>query len=347
MDKVYCRYCGKQIDEDATFCTHCGKEQNISKKQSLIIDNLRSNGETIFQKALALIRILINSVRSIKIPRMSEEKVSLLRKKMKELGLAVLAVAAAALIMAAVYEGYSYYYDEYLPVKRLNEACADVLNKFQSVDKATRLEYCRKILMNYGAFWDEYNDVPGDQITIRMRRYRQEAFSAIESEAYNGNPQMQYLLGQMFSGRSSGRETEYAVEPDKAKAVYWWNEAAKQKFIPAYFKMGYAYGNGDGVHVDLKKAVEFYRLGAEGGDPSAQTSYGILYRDGLRVKVGSHLEKWVPSPDQETAPPEDGYDIVIDYETLIPKDIEQAKKWWQKAAAQGNQKAKDLLQQVY
>lgn len=29
MDKkqVYCRYCGKHIDEDAPFCTYCGKPQ--------------------------------------------------------------------------------------------------------------------------------------------------------------------------------------------------------------------------------------------------------------------------------------------------------------------------------
>jgi len=43
-------------------------------------------------------------------------------------------------------------------------------------------------------------------------------------------------------------------------------------------------------------------------------------------------------------------DTDIDYEydkIIIPQDIEQAKYWWQKAAAQGNQYAKDLLQQVY
>ena len=43
-------------------------------------------------------------------------------------------------------------------------------------------------------------------------------------------------------------------------------------------------------------------------------------------------------------------DTDIDYEydkKIIPQDIEQAKYWWQKAAAQGNQYAKDLLQQVY
>ena len=38
---------------------------------------------------------------------------------------------------------------------------------------------------------------------------------------------------------------------------------------------------------------------------------------------------------------------VDDYETLIPQDIETAKYWWQKAAEQGNEYAKELLQKVY
>ena len=34
MDKkqVYCRYCGKLIDEDAPFCTYCGKPQGEVKQ---------------------------------------------------------------------------------------------------------------------------------------------------------------------------------------------------------------------------------------------------------------------------------------------------------------------------
>ena len=38
---------------------------------------------------------------------------------------------------------------------------------------------------------------------------------------------------------------------------------------------------------------------------------------------------------------------VPDYEILIKKDIEQAKYWWKKAAAQGNEVAKERLQKIY
>lgn len=34
--QVYCRYCGKLIDEDAPFCTYCGRKQNNDIKSSSI-----------------------------------------------------------------------------------------------------------------------------------------------------------------------------------------------------------------------------------------------------------------------------------------------------------------------
>ena len=42
------------------------------------------------------------------------------------------------------------------------------------------------------------------------------------------------------------------------------------------------------------------------------------------------------------------YQVTVpDYKTLIPKDIEQAKYWWKKSAAQGNEQAKERLQKIY
>ena len=38
---------------------------------------------------------------------------------------------------------------------------------------------------------------------------------------------------------------------------------------------------------------------------------------------------------------------VTDYETLVPKDISQAKYWWRKASVQGYTDATISLQQVY
>ena len=362
MSKVYCRYCGKQIDEDATFCTHCGKEQNISKKPLWNVDGLRSSSKTIVQKALALVRIPIDYVKTIKIPRMSAAQANLWRKRMKRIGKVVLALAVVAVVITA-------YYDKYLPEKRLEEACADVLSKMRSSNKTVSIEYCRKVLLNQWAFdgnaetWG-YGDVSDSKITIRMSQYRNEAFRTIESEAYNGNPDCQYLLGRIYIGRIAHPYTSrvYSIEPDTVKAVYWWNEAAKQKYILAYNKMGYSYEKGIGVRQDIKKAIEYYKSGAEAGEASAQANYGDLFMEGVKIKVGSHKEirstqdYYRGSDDDVISKHYDYstmnyitryYETVDDYETLIPKDIEQAKYWWKKSAAQGNEVAKERLQKIY
>jgi len=142
MNKVYCRYCGRQIDEDATFCTYCGKKQNVSKKPSLNVDGIKTTGKTL-KKVLALVCIPVDYVRTIKIPRMSVERANLWRKRMKRIGKVLLVIAFIAIIVTAGAWGYSYYYNDYLPEKRLNDACEDLVKKFQSNDKAISLEYCR------------------------------------------------------------------------------------------------------------------------------------------------------------------------------------------------------------
>lgn len=370
MSKVYCRYCGKQIDEDATFCTHCGKEQNVSKKPSINVDGLRSSGKTIVQKVLALTHIPIDYVKTIKIPRMSAEKANLWHKRMKRVGKVVLALAVVTVIVAASAWGYSYYYDEYLPEKRLDEACADVLSKMRSSDKAVSIKYCQKILENETQ-WG-FDDIYDNSITKRMYQHRDEAFRILETEAYNGNALAQITLGSdyYFGGDYVGNDT--------IKAVYWWNEAVKQDYIPAYNKMGYAYEHGLGVHQDLRKAIYYYKIGAEKGEAKAQANYGRLFKDGIReIKIkGRNTMRYVKETDYQSFM--DNYqhsiktsyvfrdvthlkiktngtiesisDTDIDYEydkMIISKDIEQAKYWWQKAAAQGNQYAKNKLQQVY
>ena len=47
--KVYCRYCGKLIDEDAPFCTYCGKPQGDVKQGFIGIKIKSLKSATIIQ----------------------------------------------------------------------------------------------------------------------------------------------------------------------------------------------------------------------------------------------------------------------------------------------------------
>lgn len=362
MGKVYCRYCGKQIDEDATFCTHCGKEQNVSKKPSWDADGLRSAGESFKKKSLAFIRSSYEKMRRVNFPENNSERANLWRKRMKRIGKVVLPYLIIVVVVSIVVSigawGYDYY-NQYLKEKRLTEeekrldkACADIINKMHSKDKAESIEYCRKVLQTQWVdkSW-RYENVPNWQITQRIISINNEAFRTIESEAYNGNPIAQYLIGNIYIGpkvsrydilgRNISYERVYSVAPDTVKAVYWWNEAAKQGYSQAYYSMGIAYKLGWGVDKDMNKAIDFLKKGAEAGDAEAQCSYGDLLRDGVKKPTDSLIVKEVQS----------GYDHyyvkVPDSIVILPKDIVQAKFWWEKSAAQGNDIAKERLQKIY
>ena len=359
MKQVYCRFCGNQIDEDATFCTHCGSKQDVRKVSSRNYGNLSAICKVIAQKILAIIRIPYEYIKKIKNTTIAGQN-SLWRKRMKRAGRFLLIAVVVAIIVVVGICGYSYYYDDYLPKKHLDEACEDVLSKLRSDDKKISLEYSRKILLNNWAFIDGgetwgYDDVSDSRITESMFQYRKEAFKKIESEAYNGNPEIQYLLGRMYIGlfvhkhmSVGGRyfyEREYAVDPDTVKAVYWWNEAAKQGYTLAYNSMGIAYKLGLGVDIDMKKAIEYLKKGAESGDAKAQCNYGDLFRDGVKIHTGTHVVK---EPQYIYGHYYGTENVTIHDSTIIlPKDIEQALFWWKKSASQGNEIAKERLQKIY
>ena len=120
-----------------------------------------------------------------------------------------------------------------------------------------------------------------------------------------------------------------------------------------------SYKEGYGVEVDLRKAVHFLKLGAEAGEDFAQRNYGDLFLEGVKVKIGSHKEEYTTMEFQYSENykrsyyTNDGRKVYVkerevdDFEILNKKDIEQAKYWWKKSAAQGNEVAKERLQKIY
>lgn len=360
----WCKYCGKQIPVDSIYCSYCGREQDVS----LLSDKGKSSiGFFLLTRIHGFLKALIETTNRIKIPKMSKERRIKMLNKIRRIGKAVLLVTILGVIVLAIYGVYSYYYGQYLPTKKLNEACVNVTNKLHSRNEAQRIEISKKILLRH-ADWN-YKDVDDSRISSEMYSYRSEALENIETAAYNGQASAQYLLGEIYIGRREYKfkngntkyyEPLYVIDPDTTKAIYWWNEAAKRDYTPAFNNIGIAYKYGVGVPQNWKKSIEYLKKGAEKGDANAQVNYGILYRDGVRVKSGSHKEikrqfgfSWEGEKIKEYYDTDLAETVIIsrvdvdDYEWLIPENIEKAKEWWQKAASQGNQEAKELLQKVY
>ena len=315
---------------------------------------------------------------STRVERQGNERMSPLKKTMRFLKEKKKWFLGGILLIVFIVGGiflYNYIHDEYIPKKKLDEAATEILDKFDNEE--TRTEYAEKILtkeFDWGYNSILYDYMSGnDYITTKLCDYREAAYAWIENLAYQGNTKCQILLGNMFFWGDSyyifkGESytmvqdgNKYTVKCDKEKAAYWWLEAARNGDICAYNNAGMCYKDGTGVTKDMYKAIEWLRKGAEAGEPYAQKNYGDLFLEGVNVKVGQHKETRITkdyyygSNDYIISQYIDGnYNLVTkyfvevaDYKTLIAVDIEQAKYWWTKSAAQGNDGAKERLQKIY
>lgn len=279
------------------------------------------------------------------------------------------------LIIIAIYD---YYKNTYIPHKLLQKAIYEIESNLHSENDSIKITYSYYILEKRHDW--EFEDVINGEINHELSNCKSQAFHNIEDAAYAGNPRAQYILGQLYRWGYSNLdldETKYAkfsnffkgfnklygiAKLDEAKAAYWWNEAASQGYKSAYNNLGIAYEEGKGVKQDLRLAVEWIKKGAEAGENNAQWNYGRYFRDGVKIKIGSHKEQrktkdnYYGSNDNIIREYYDHttydkvteyWEIVDDYETLIPIDINQAKYWWKNAAVQGNKEAKEALQQIY
>lgn len=116
--KVYCRYCGKLIDEDAPFCTYCGKPQG-DVKQGFIGIKIKSKQymEFLASVILSILGLLCLPFKKLANIRFSgEQKEKFKRMKKRVLRYFIIVIAICAVVGGGI-AGYSYYYDEYLPDK--------------------------------------------------------------------------------------------------------------------------------------------------------------------------------------------------------------------------------------
>lgn len=115
---------------------------------------------------------------------------------------------------------------------------------------------------------------------------------------------------------------------DLKRAAYWYTLAAKQGHSMALNNLGEAYREGAGVEQYLVKATELIRSAAEHGNPHAQLIYGDMFKEG-EVCITIDTIK--------------GEVFILN----AKPNIRLAKEWWTKALKNGNEKAKERLEQVY
>lgn len=196
--------------------------------------------------------------------------------------------------------------------------------------------------------------------------YKKTGVEILMYGAEKGNADAQYVLGNYYGGAEYDKEeggwnnyrTADGKSIDNAKQAYWYLQAANQGHTSAMGNLGLSYMYGTGVNRDEKKGLELIQKAANLDNAFYQCRLGDYYRDGVQKQVGTHKETR-KTTDYRTDRIREYYDYarnqfvyvyeleVADYQTILTKDIKRAQYWWKKAADNGDETAKERLQQIY
>ena len=292
--------------------------------------------------------------------RMSADEKKEVPKKIIKILKKILIVFSILIVIAGIgvggYFAYDYYKHTYLPKKYLKETCAELENQWNNAEGQDKIDLAVKIL-TIDATWN-YEQVPDSAIYENFAKEKYDAaLKVIENDAFLGNADSQFLLGQLY-----GIENKYYVALNYTKAAYWWKEAATNGNMHAMCNLGWAYRKGNGVNKNIIKAIECYQKAAEGNIDEAIYMLGWCYKNGVKVESGYHYEQYrVRGYDNPRSYNDifvktiwvdyDRYEVykhkVTDYKIIIPKDVNKAKELWQRAASLGHEDARTEIQRIF
>jgi TPR repeat protein len=158
-----------------------------------------------------------------------------------------------------------------------------------------------------------------------VRQNDETAVKWYRKAADQGNAAAQNNLGVMY-------RAGLGVEKNEEEALKWYHMAARQGNANAMFNIGAAYYDNDVEHATELAAYEWFVLAEEAGSTSAQDAVkrtaaelGVPFTQDALTEIAQMYEKG----------------------TDLPQNYSQAVKWYDRAAAQGNPKAKIQLASLY
>ncbi|MDP8232272.1 MAG: tetratricopeptide repeat protein, partial [Candidatus Zophobacter franzmannii] len=167
-----------------------------------------------------------------------------------------------------------------------------------------------------------------------------EAFKWYLKSVENGSSRGMYYLGSCY-------QDGQGVEADIDEALKWYLKAAENGECRGMYKVGLCYQNGDGVEEDLDEAIKWYLKAAENGDDDAPAS---LDETADAFYENEEYEKAVPLY-QKAADLGNNYSqyslgMCYEFGQGVEADIDEAFKWYLKAAENGNDEAPASLSEI-
>ena len=149
-------------------------------------------------------------------------------------------------------------------------------------------------------------------------------------------------LGEAYVDRKCAKSFRLVLSAKRA--VKLWEKAAQLGNAEAMYNLGKSFQYGRGVKLNLKKAMNFYRMASDRGDPVSQKRLGTMlcglknFEEGFRYYKLSAEQGWTPG-ERELGR---CYQIGDGVEA----DVQEAKHWYMRAAAKGDEFAKTKLAEL-
>ena len=160
--------------------------------------------------------------------------------------------------------------------------------------------------------------------------------------ARRGSPEANYIMATLYLFG------EY-VEKDEEKARAYYQRAAEFGFHQAYYMLSKIYQQGLGVETNPELAVKYLQKAADGRSSDAEYELAIrlLQGDGVQKDISAAIEYLDQASQKRHADANFllGKILINGYES-IPADPEQGLEKLTFAARQGNQLARQLLQEM-
>jgi len=166
-----------------------------------------------------------------------------------------------------------------------------------------------------------------------------EAFlAALRRRAGEGSAAALYQLGQVHRAGALG------LARDAPRAVELYGRASDLGDVEATVALAYALHVGDGVARDDERALELCRAAADRGHAKAQCDYGTTLYE--RREFEAAFAYYVHSADQGFTLAEFYVGRYLQLGLAAGRDLEAAKRWYERAAAKGHGAARHSLRDL-
>ena len=166
-----------------------------------------------------------------------------------------------------------------------------------------------------------------------------EVVSHLKRHVENGVPEGMTNFGHIYFAGEKAKVLGLVRSAKRANKL--WENAVELGDLAAMRNLGASYAKGDGVKMNVKKAMHFYRMASDRGDAFSQNDLGSMLA--ARGNFKEALRYFQLAAEQGYAMAEFNIGHCFQEGKGVEVDVQEAKQWYVRAADKGNEVAKHKL----